>query len=399
MEEGRVEQPLQDIQILDLSRVFAAPAGTMILGDLGAEVIRVEHPDNTDSMRECAPFYEGESTYYISANRNKKSITINLKEQKGKEVFLNLVRDADVVVENFKTNTMKRLGLGYDNLKEVNEKIIMCSVTGFGQTGPLNESPGFDPVIQALSGLMSVTGQSDGEPTKVGVPIADILTSHYVAISILAAIRARDFNKEGQHIDLSLLDTQLSSLANVSSSYLNTGEEPLRVGNSHNNVVPYQVFQCKDYPIMLSVGNNKLFEKFSYLLNHSEWIEDERYCTNTQRLKNEKELVSKIQEILKEKNADEWIQLFSNAKIPAGKVNTIEQAFQQKQVKARRLVETLKHPKIGEIKMTKSPLRFSNLNVQTKTPPPMLGEHTQELLMENLGLTMKEIEQMKKSGI
>ena len=240
--------PLEDLKILDLSRVYAAPAGSMILGDLGADVIRIESPKGTDSMREWEPFVENESTYYFSANRNKRSVTINLKSEIGKSLFLKLVKNADVVLENFKTGTVDRLGIGYEQLKEINPNIIMCSVTGYGQTGPYCKEPGFDPVIQAISGLMDVTGETDGEPTRVGVPVVDIISSLYTAISIISAVRLRDKGGEGQHIDISLLDVQMSSLANVASSYLMAGYISKRLGNQHNNVVPYQVFQCKDQP-------------------------------------------------------------------------------------------------------------------------------------------------------
>jgi len=394
-----MKQPLEDIRILDLSRVYAAPAGSMILADLGADVIRIEPPEGSDSMREWGPFVNGESTYYFSANRNKRSITLNLKEEQGKNIFLNLVKKADIVLENFKTGTMDRLGLSYDDLKQVNNQIIMCSVTGFGQTGPHKSAPGFDPVIQALSGLMDVTGDPDGEPTKVGVPIADILTSNYVAISIMSAIRMRDINQEGQHIDLSLLDVQISSLANVSSSYLNAGEISKRVGNSHNNVVPYQVFHCQDHPIMLCAGNNGLYVKLCNVLGRPEWATDPRYCTNDKRLENEEELVKKIKEIMKRKTADEWLHLFNEAKIPAGKVNTIDQAFDHPQIQDRETVEVLTHPIVGKIKMTKSPMRFSNLNISSKYAPPLLGEHTEEILTEEFGYNLKELKELREKNV
>ena len=394
-----MKQPLEDIKVLDLSRVFAGPAGSMILGDLGADVIRIEHPNGTDSMRDWGPFINNESTYYLSANRNKRSVTLNLKEEKGKELFLKLVKNADVILENFKTGTLARMGLGYEDVKKVNEKIIYCSVTGYGQSGPAKEEPGFDPVIQAISGIMDVTGHSDGEATRVGIPIADILTSNYVAMSILAAIRMRDFNHVGQHIDLSLLDVQMSSMANIASSYLNGGTISKRVGNSHNNVVPYQVFQCSDYPIMLSVGNDRLFASFCKLVERPEWATDEKYKTNAVRQENEEELISKIKEIMKLKTAEEWIHLFSEYKIPAGKVNTIEEAIHQPQVQARESVEKLAHSAVGEVKMIKNPMRFSGLNITSRYAAPLLGEHTEEFFKEELGIEGKELEELRENAI
>ena len=394
-----MHQPLEDITILDLSRVYAAPAGTMILGDLGADVIRIEPPGGSDSMREWGPFVNGESTYYFSANRNKRSIVLNLKTERGRALFLQLVKKADVVVENFKTGTMERLGLSYDVLKDVNERIIMCSVTGFGQSGPLKNEPGFDPVIQAMSGLMDVTGSEDGEPTKVGVPISDILTSHFVAISIIAAIRQRDFTGKGQYIDLSLLDVQVSSLANVSSSYLNAGYRSRRLGNRHNNVTPYQVFYCKDRPIMLCAGSNQQFQKLCDILGHPEWKTDPKFSTNEKRKKYETELTQKIATIMKTENAEEWLKIFSQEKIPAGIVNTVEEALNSPQIQARDAIEVLQHPVIGEIKMTRNPLRFSGLNITSKYPPPLIGEHTAEVLSEYLDLAKKDIENLEKAGV
>ncbi|HZG70046.1 MAG TPA: CoA transferase [Chondromyces sp.] len=375
-----MRQPLENITILDLSRVYAAPAGSMVLGDLGAEVIRVEHPEGSDSMRDWGPFINGQSTYYLCANRNKKSITLDLKTDDGREKLKELVKEADVVLENFKTGDMARMGISYEVLKEVNPRIIHCAVTGFGQTGPLAYEPGFDPVVQAMSGLMSVTGPADGEATKVGIPIADILTSHYVVIGILGALRMRDLTGEGQFIDLSLLDVQISSLANVASSYLNAGIVSQRLGNSHNNVAPYQVFECSDGPLMICCGTDRQFAKFCELLGRPEWANDIRFMTNTKRKENETVLVKQISEILLTKTRDEWLIQLQVFKIPAGRVNTIEEALQQPQVVARDMIGELHHPEYGMVKFVKSPLRFSNLNIAYKTAPPVLGEHTNDII-------------------
>lgn len=376
-------RPLDNIKILDLSRVYAAPAGTMILADLGAEVIRVEHPAGSDSMRGWGPFINGESTYYISANRNKKSITLNLKDQTDKEVLLDLVKEADVIIDNFKAGDMKKMGLDYEQLQQFNPQIIQCSVTGFGQTGPLAAEPGFDPVIQAMSGLMDVTGHPDGDATKVGVPIADILTSHYVVIGILSALRMRDITGKGQFIDLALLDVQMSSLANVASAYLNTGFQSNRLGNQHNNVAPYQVFECSDGPLMFCVGTEDQFKKFCEMMSRLEWITDERFKTNTLRKQNEDVLAAYITSITKTKTRDEWIGLLQQYKIPGGRVNTVEEAFQQPQVIARDLVGEIEHPSYGTVKFVKNPLQHSELNINYDIGPPLLGEHTEDLLKIN----------------
>lgn len=373
-------RPLDGVKVLDLSRIYAAPAGTMLLADLGAEVIRVEHPNGSDGMRAWGPFVNDVSTYYMCANRNKKSITLNLKEQADREELLKLVETADVIIDNFKTGDMKKMGLHYEALSAINPRIIQCSVTGFGQTGPLAEEPGFDPVIQAMSGLMDVTGQPDGEATKVGVPIADILTSNYVVIGILAALRMRDMTGKGQFIDLALLDVQMSSLANVSSAYLNASFHSARVGNLHNNVAPYQVFECEDGPLMICVGTEDQFKKFCKMVDRLEWLTDERFLTNTLRKKNEKILGSYIEAITKTKSRHEWIAMLQAYKIPGGMVNTVAEAFEQPQVAARDLVGEIDHPAYGTVKFVKNPLQHSGLNISYDLAPPLLGEHTEQIL-------------------
>lgn len=377
-------QPLNNIRVLDLSRVYAAPAGSMLLADLGAEVIRVEHPDGSDSMRDWGPFLNEQSTYYLCANRNKKSITLDLKTDEDKEKFKELVKDADIILENFKTGDMERMGLSYEELKKINPQLIYCAVTGFGQTGPLAYEPGFDPVIQAMSGLMHVTGATDGEATRVGVPIADILTSHYVVISILSALRIRDITNNGQFIDLALLDVQMSSLANVASAYLNTGFASERLGNRHNNVAPYQVFNCADGPLMICVGTDGQFQKFCTMLERQEWATDARFITNTMRKQHEAELVQLISDITITKTRDEWIALLQQYKIPGGRVNSIAEALEQPQVMARDMIGEIEHKKYGKIKFVKNPLQFSNLNIQYKLAPPILGEHTNEFQKSSL---------------
>lgn len=381
---GRTMQPLENIRVLDLSRIYAAPAGSMMLADLGAEVIRIEHPNGSDSMRDWGPFVNGQSTYYLCANRNKKSITLDLKTMEDREKFKELVKDADVVLENFKTGDMERMGLSYEELSKVNPRIIYCAVTGFGQTGPLAHEPGFDPVIQAMSGLMHVTGSPDGEATKVGVPIADILTSNYVVISILAALRMRDQTNRGQFIDLALLDVQMSSLANVASAYLNTGFISERLGNRHNNVAPYQVFNCADGPLMICVGTDGQFKKFCTLLQREEWANDPRFLTNTMRKQHEAELVQMITDITMTKTRDEWITLLQQYKIPGGRVNTIAEALAQPQFMARDMIGEIEHEQYGTIRFIKSPLKFSDLDIQYKLAPPILGEHTNQFQKPSL---------------
>lgn len=394
-----MKQALEDIRVLDLSRVFAGPAGSMILGDLGADVIRVEAPNGTDSIRDWWPFVNNESTYYLSANRNKRAITLNLKDDSGRKIFLDLVKNADVVLENFKTGTTERLGIGYDDLKEINPEIIMCSVTGYGQTGPFAGEPGFDPVLQAVGGLMDVTGHSDGEAIRVGLPVVDIMSSLYTAISILSAVRARDHSGEGQHIDISLLDVQVSSLANVASSYLMNGHISERVGNNHNNIVPYQVFNCKDKPLMVACGNDRQFSGFCDVLGKAMWSSDEKFRTNNNRIQHREELTEMIQDIMVNKNADDWFRLLSEKGVPSGPVNNIEDVFNHPQVEARKMVAEVSHPTLGSVKLVRNPLRFSNMPISVKKHPPLLGEHTEEFLLEETGLSRGEIRQLKEDGV
>lgn len=394
-----MKKALHDIRVLDLSRVLAGPLGSMILGDLGADVIRIEAPNGTDDIRSWWPFIDDESTYYLCANRNKRSITINLKEEKGVELFKELVKEADVVIENFKTGTLDRLGIGFERLKEVNPKIILCSVTGYGQTGPFKQYPGYDPVIQAVGGLMDITGHPDGEPTRVGTPVVDIMSSHYVAISVMAALRMRDFNETGQHIDLSLLDVHVASMGNISSSYLIKGHKSKRIGNEHGNITPYETFQCKDKPIMVAAGNDNLFAKLCKALKHPEWSTDERFRTNPDRLENKANLKTKLQNIFKTDEADNWTEHLSEYGIPCGPVNNIEQVFNHPQVKARELVEEYTHPKLGSIRSVRNPIRFSHSSTNITKPPPELGEHTDTILREELNFTADQINKLRENGI
>lgn len=390
-------QPLAGIKVLDLSRVLAGPLGSMQLADLGAEVVRIEAPEGKDDIRHWWPFVDEESTYYLSANRNKKSVTLNLKQEEGKALFKKMAAKADVIIENFKTGTMDRLGLGYDVLKRQKEDLILCSVTGYGQFGPYKDLPGYDPVIQAVGGLMDITGHPGSDATRVGTPVVDIMTSHYVAISILAALRNRDVSGKGEHIDLSLLDIQVASLGNIASSYLLKGHISKRMGNAHGNITPYETFQCADKPIMVAAGNDRMFYKMAEIMGHSEWKDDPRFKTNADRIENRQKLREFLEAEFLKKGADEWEKLLSSAMIPCGPVNNIEQVFNHPQVKARDMVQASEHPTLGEIKTVRNPIKFKNMNLETKSHPPVLGEHTDEILME-YGLSEREINELKEKG-
>ncbi|SDI42683.1 CaiB/BaiF CoA transferase family protein [Alteribacillus bidgolensis] len=393
-----MNQPLAGIKILDLSRVLAGPLGSMQLADLGAEVIRIEAPEGKDDIRHWWPFVNEESTYYLCANRNKKSVTINLKKEEGKALFKKMAAEADVIIENFKTGTLERLGLDYNTLKSLKEDIILCSVTGYGQTGPYKDLPGYDPVIQAVGGLMDITGHPDSEETRVGTPVVDIMTSHYVAISILAALRKRDVSGEGERIDLSLLDIQVASLGNIASSYLLTGHISKRMGNAHGNITPYETFQCADKPIMVAAGNDRMFYKLAEIMERGEWKEDARFKTNADRIKNREQLRNLLEAEFLKKDADQWEELLSSAMIPCGPVNNVEQVFNHPQIKAREMVQKRRHPTLGEIKTVRNPIKFTNTKVEEKSHPPILGEHTVDILMD-YGLSENEIKELKENGV
>lgn len=390
-----MEGALHGVKIIDLSRVLAGPFCTMILGDLGAEVIKIENVSKGDDTRGWGPpFVEGESAYYLCSNRNKQAMTLNLKCEKGKEIFEKLVSSADVVVQNFKPGTLDRMGLGYEHLKQVKNDIIVASISGFGKSGPYAHLPGYDYIIQAMSGLMSITGEEGREPTKVGVAIADVLTGLFTCIGILAALQHRNKTGEGQEIDISLFDSQLAALVNVASNYLCSGNIPKRLGNQHPNIVPYQVFSTNDGELVVAVGNDDQFRKFAYLLGKEELSASERFQTNAARLANKDELIAIINEVMKSKSKQEWKQLLDEAGIPNGPIYNVKEALETEQAKVRDMVVSINHPTISELKLVGSPIKLSTTPVQLKKHPPLHGEHTEEIL-KGLGYLQEEIMKMK----
>ncbi len=392
-----LEGALHGVKIIDLSRVLAGPFSTMILGDLGAEVFKIESVSSGDDTRGWGPpFVEGESAYYLCSNRNKQAMTLNLKCEKGKEILEKLVSRADVVVENFKPGTLDRMGLGYEHLKQVKKDIIVASISGFGKSGPYAHLPGYDYIIQAMSGLMSITGKEESEPTKVGVAISDVLTGLFTCIGILAALQHRNRTGEGQEIDISLFDSQLAALVNVASNYLCSGNIPKRLGNQHPNIVPYQVFSTIDGELVVAVGNDDQFRKFAYLLGKEELSTSDRFQTNAQRLKNKDELIPIIQEVMKTKSKQEWKHLLDEAGIPNGPINDVKEALETEQAKARDMVVSINHPTISELKLVGSPIKLSKTPVQIKKHPPLHGEHTKEILA-GLGYLEEEIMKMKQN--
>ncbi len=390
---------LEGIRIIDVSRVLAGPFSAMILGDLGAEVIKIEHYKTGDETRGWGPpFLNGESAYYLCANRNKQSITLNLKTEEGKEIFRKLVSTGDVVIQNFKTGTMEKMGLGFDDLKKLNPSLIMASITGFGSTGPYKDLPGYDYIIQAMSGLMSITGERDGPPVKVGVAIADVLTGLYTCIGILSALHHRNQTGEGQEIDISLLDSQVSALINVASNYLASGITPERLGNQHPNIVPYQVFSANDGELVIAVGNDLQFKRFTAAIGKPELAEQEKFRRNEDRLVNKEQLVALIDELLLQKSKKEWKQILDEAGIPNGPINTIKEMFEDPQIKARDMVVDMEHPFIPNLRLAGSPLKLSKTPVKIRRHPPMYGEHTEEILQQ-IGYQQDEINKLRENHI
>jgi crotonobetainyl-CoA:carnitine CoA-transferase CaiB-like acyl-CoA transferase len=375
-----MDAALSDVIVVDLSRVFAGPYCTMMLGDLGATVIKVEQPGKGDDTRQFGPPYTaGESAYYLGLNRNKHSILIDFSKPEGKQRLLNLIKDAAVLVENFRPGTLARQGLGYEDLHATYPGLIYCSISGYGESGPYRSRPGYDFVAQAESGLMSVTGEIDGEPQRVGSPVGDQSAGMYACIAILAALRVRDRSGKGQHIDISLLDSTVSLLGNVSANYLISGEEAVRYGNGHPNIVPYQAFRTRNGYIVVSCGNDRLYQSFCHLIGRDDLATDPRFATNPQRVRNRRELIPQLQEQFLQRDSEEWLSALRSVGIPCGPINTVSQIFNDPQIQARGLVWECDHPKAGKIKLSGSPIHLSETPTRLYKAPPLLGEDDKKI--------------------
>ncbi len=391
---------LADIRVLDLSRVLAGPFCTMLLADFGADVIKVEAPGRGDDTRHWGPPWAGgESAYFLSVNRNKRSITLNLKHERGRQILLDLVARSDVFIENFKVGTAKRLGLDYETLREINPRLIYCSITGYGQTGPYRDRPGYDFVIQAEGGIMSITGPADGEPHKVGVAIVDITAGLFAATAILAALHHRERTGEGQYIDIALLDAQVGWLANVAQNYLVSGEVPKRYGNAHPNIVPYEVFPTADGYIAVGIGNDLQYRRFCELTGRMDLWEDGRFQTNPGRVEHRDELIPRLRELFRTKTTAEWLALLREAKISAAPINNVAQVLNDPHVLARGMVQTVRHPTAGELKLVGPVPKLSATPAAIRRPPPLLGEHTVEVLTELLGYDEETVSRLREEGV
>ncbi len=402
--------PLAGIRVLDLSRVLAGPWAGQNLADLGAEVIKIERPGAGDDSRAFGPPWvkdaQGrdtkDSAYFTSANRGKKSVTVNLQQPQGQALVRGLAAKSDVLLENYKFGDLQRYGLGYDDLKTVNPRLIYCSVTGFGQTGPYKERPGYDFMIQGMGGMMSVTGAPDGAPgggpQRAGVPIADIITGMYASIAICAALVHRAQSGAGQHLDLALLDSQIALLAYQNTNYFATGRPRARIGNLHPNIVPYQPLRAADGEVILACGNDNLYRKFCAAAGCPELASDPRFLTNGKRVENRAEITRLILSVFEKRSTAQGLALVEAAGVPNGPINDIAQVFAEPQVKARGVKIEVEHPVAGRLSMVASPMRFSGTPLEHRTPPPLLGEHTEAVLREVLGKGEAEIARLRAGG-
>ena len=372
--------PLEGVKVLDLSRVLAGPYATMVLADLGADVVKVEHPERGDDTRHWGPpFAGGESAYFLSVNRNKRSVGVDLKRPEGSEKIRKLAADADVVIENMKRGALEKMGLGYAALKELNPGLVYCSITGFGP-GKDGDRPGYDFLIQARAGIMGITGfpEPDGEPTKVGVAIADIVCGLYAATAILAVLRRREATGKGARIEVPLFESTLSWLANRSQEYLVSGEDKGRLGNAHPTIVPYQTFDASDKQIAVAVGNDAQFERLCDAIGRAELADDERYATNPARVASREELVEILQQEFSKRAADEWVEKIREAGVPIGPVNALADVFADEHVSSSGILRDVDHPTAGMLKMLASPVLIDGERPPIRCPPPTLGQHTEE---------------------
>ncbi|MET1116863.1 MAG: CaiB/BaiF CoA-transferase family protein [Comamonas sp.] len=404
-------QALQHIRVLDLSRVLAGPWAAQTLGDLGAEVIKVERPGTGDDTRAWGPPHvtdadgqpTGESAYYMCTNRNKQSVTLDFTQPEGQALVRALALRCDVLIENYKTGGLAQYGLDYQSLSALHPGLVYCSVTGFGQDGPYAHRAGYDFLIQGMGGLMSITGQADGVPgggpMKVGVALTDVLTGLYASTAILAALQARVHTGRGQHIDLALLDVGVACLANQGMNYLYGHQVPQRMGNAHPNTVPYQDFPTQDGHMILAIGNDGQFVRFCGAIGQPDWAADERFARNAGRLQHREELVARIRALTVTRSTRDWIALLEQHAVPCGPINSVADVFDDPQVKARGMQISMQHPQAGEVPLVASPIRLSDTPVRYRHPPPQLGQHTDEVLARLLALTPAQLQTYRENGV
>jgi formyl-CoA transferase len=391
-------RPLDGIRVLDLTRVLAGPFCSMILADMGAEVIKVEEPGKGDDTRSWPPFLGGEATYFMSVNRNKKSVTLNLKAPAARTIFTDLVKRSDVVLENFRPGTMEKLGLGYATLAKLNPKLVYCAVSGFGESGPDAGRAGYDLVVQAESGVMDITGFPDGPPVKMGTSIADLVAGMSAAHGVSLALLARTRTKKGQKVELGMLDAMAALLTYQAAIYWGTGRTPTRRGNEHPSIVPYEVFKAADAYLTLGVANNSLWERCCTAMERPDLVKDPRFATESARVENRATLVPLLNEILGECSADEWMKRLEAAGVPAGRIRTVPEVCESEHLKARGMIRRLQHPKAGAITVFGVPIKLHATPGEVKTPPPTLGQHTEQVLKSLLKLTPARIRNLRAEG-
>ncbi|MDR7855262.1 CoA transferase [Tissierella sp.] len=394
-----MKQALENIRILDLTRVLAGPYATMILADMGADVIKIEVPKTGDDSRGYGPYLNEESAYFMSINRNKRSMTLNLKTEKGKEIFLEIIKDMDVLVENYRPGTMEKLGLGYDYLSTINPKLIYAAASGYGHTGPYSKRAAYDAVVQAMGGIMSITGEKDGKATRVGSSIGDISAGMFTAIGILAALESRHTTGKGQKVDVAMLDCQVAMLENAIARYYVTGDVPRPYGNRHTSIVPFETFETSDGEIMVAAGNNNLWAKLCECLETRELIHDERFKDNPLRNENYDELRPLLSPAFKVKTTKEWQLCLDMEGIPNGPINSIDMVVNDPQVLAREMIVEIEHPIAGNFKMPGIPIKLSNTPGSIRTPAPVLGQHTEEILKEYLKYDDETVEELFSDGV
>ncbi len=403
-----MKSALENIRVLDLSRVLAGPSCTQILGDLGAEIIKVERPGHGDDTRKWGPPFlkdnngeeTTESAYYLSVNRNKKSIAIDITKPEGQELIHEFLEKSDILIHNFRVGSLEKHNLGYEQIKDRHPHLIYCAISGFGQTGPLAEEPGYDFIAQAMGGLMSITGESDGKPMKAGVALSDIMTGLYAAIGVLSALNYRKETGKGQMVDTSLLECTLASLTNIAQYYLTSGQLAPRLGNAHSTIVPYQTFATSDGYLILAIGNDSQFRRFCEIIDKTEWADNPDYTTNSNRVRNREALIPMIEDIMVQKETGYWLEHLYHHDIPVGPVNTVDQTFAMEQIIERKMKIEMTHDETGkQVELVGSPLKLSESPAQYTISPPVLGQHTEDILVNLLNKTPKEIDVLRSKEV
>ncbi|HBK79899.1 MAG TPA: formyl-CoA transferase [Nitrospinae bacterium] len=392
--------PLEGLRVLDLSRILAGPFCTMMLGDMGADVIKVEHPRGGDDTRSWPPFYEGgESTYFQSVNRNKKSLTLDLKLEEGKKILRRLVERSDIFIQNFRPGTIERLGFGYEECSALNPRLIYASISGYGQSGPSRERPAYDILLQAEGGLMSITGEQEGNSCKTGIAIADLTTALFAIQGILLAVIAREKSGRGQFIDMAIQDGQAALMSHAAGNFFGTGKPPGRMGNRHPSICPYRDFACSDGVLIVAAANDSLWDRFARTIGRDDLAENPKWKTNDGRVKGRDELEAEIEKILATKTRAEWGNIISKAGIPCGPVKDIGEVASDPQILHRDMVVEIDHAKTGVLKMMGIPVKLSETPGEVKLPPPILGEHTEEILRDLLGQPPEAVESLREQGV